>query len=118
MATQLYDPQQESSPAYAEISQPSGLVASWQTPGLYLAQRISNNSKIRFIGEKYEVDYLQTILVLDEDPEDLLNQIFSLEQEMYSKFQGLHFDVRVRVILPHADISAIKNSTIPHYERK
>lgn len=73
---QLYDPQRENLPSDVEVSQPYGIAANWQTPGLYMAQKISDNRKIRFVGEKYEADYLQTILVLDNDPEDLLDQVF------------------------------------------
>ena len=115
---QLYDPNQGNFPSDVEISQPCGIAANWQTPGLYMAQKISSHREIRFVGEKYEVDYLQTILVLDHDPEDLLDQIFSIEQEMYSKFKGLRFDVRVRVIPPQTELSVIKQSTVLHYERK
>ena len=115
---QLYDPQQENFPSNVEVFQSGGVTANWQTPGLYMAQQISNNRNIRFIGEKYEVDYLQTIIILDDDPEDIVDQIFSVEQEMYLKFKGLRFDVRVRVIPPQTDLIVIKKSTVPHYERK
>ena len=64
------------------------------TPGLYFAQKITNNQLVRFIGEKFQVDYLQIIIVIDNDPDELLNEIFSIEQEMYKEFEWIRFDVR------------------------
>lgn len=100
-----------------EISQPLGLEAQWQTPAVYLAQKIASNHLVRFIGEKVQSDYLQTIVVIDDDPEELLNEIFSIEQEMYRKFEGLRFDVRVRVISTQEDIEVIKKSSITRHDR-
>ena len=90
----------------------------WQTPGLYLAYKIANNSLIRFIGEKMQTDYLQTIIVVDDDPEDLVDNIFSVEQEMYKKFKDLRFDVRLRVISIEENIEIIQKSTINLYDRE
>jgi hypothetical protein len=93
-------------------------VQKWQTPGLYLAHRIASNPLVRFIGEKMQVDYLQTIIVVDDDPEELVDKIFSVEQKMYKKFKNLRFDVRLRVISKEEDIEVIQKSTIHLYDRK
>jgi len=113
------DPEVEISPNNKglEISQPIGLEAQWQTPGVYLAQKVASKPLVRFIGEKVQADYLQTIVVIDDDPEGLLDEIFSIEQEMYRKFEGLRFDVRLRVVSPDEDIQVIKQSTIIRYDR-
>lgn len=102
---------------YSGVEQPQYTEARWLTPGVYIAQKIANNAFVRFIGDKMQEDYLQTILVIDDDPEDLLNKAFSLEQEIYKRFKGLRFDLRVRVIPPKDDIATIKNSTITQYDR-
>ena len=117
-AVEIFNPDFKDLPCYVEVSQPYGLSAEWQTPGLYLAKQISSDSSVRFVGEKYESDYLQTIIILDDDPESLLDKIFSMEQRMYEKFKGLRFDVRVKVIPIDKEIDLIKNSTIIHFERK
>lgn len=111
------DPSVISSPLVTEIYQPVDLAARWQTPAFYLAQKIANHSLVRFIGEKIQPDYLQTIVVIDDDPEELLDKIFSIEQEMNNKFKGLRFDVRVRVIPQNENIEVIKQSTIKQYDR-
>lgn len=102
---------------YSGVEQPHYAEARWLTPGVYIAQKITNNAFVRFIGDKMQEDYLQTILVIDDDPEDLLDKAFSLEQEIYRKFKGLRFDLRIRVVPPKDDIAAIKNSTITQYDR-
>lgn len=93
-------------------------VLPWQTPGLYLTHKIASNSLVRFIGEKMQTDYLQTIIVVDDDPEDLVDNIFSVEQEMYKKFKNLRFDVRLRVISIEENIEIIQKSTINLYDRE
>ncbi len=114
---EIYDPQIKEMPSEVEIRQPLGLSAQWLTPGLYMAQRISENSFVRFVGEKYESDYLQTIIVVDNDPEDLVDKIFEIEQKMFKRFGSLRFDVRVRVIPPAEKIGLIRDSSVTHFER-
>ena len=105
--------------ARAEIIQPLDLdfEAQWQTPGLYLAYRIKNNPLVRFIGETLLNDYMQVIVVVDDDKEELVDEIFSIEQEMYHKFNKLKFDMRLRVIAANEDIDIIKKTTINRYDR-
>ena len=111
------DPQVDRMPGVIEISQPIGLAAQWQTPGLYLSQQVASNSLVRFIGEKVQTDYLQVIVVIDDDPEELLDAIFTVEQEMYHKFSGLRFDIRVRVIPKETEIETIQQSALVRYQR-
>jgi len=101
----------------AEVKQPVYFEAYWQTPGKYLAGEIASHPLVRFIGERIQTDYLQTVIVIDDNPEVLLDKIFSLEQKLYTKFKGLRFDVRVRTIPPSEDIETIKNPTLFYYDR-
>src|SRR5574341_2168004 len=91
-----------------EITQLGDFEVRWQTPGLYLAQRISCNPLVRFIGEIVQSDYIQVIVVVDDDTEELIDKIFSVEQEMYQKFNKLKFDLRLRVMSVDEDIELIK----------
>jgi hypothetical protein len=90
----------------------------WQTPGVRIAEEVKGYSNVRFIGEKMQADYMQTIIVLDDDPEDLLNKIFSTEQKIYKDFENLRFDLRVRVISNDESIDAIKKNTMIYYDRE
>lgn len=90
----------------------------WQTPGVCIAEEIKGYPKVRFVGEKMQVDYMQTIIVLDDDPEDLLDKIFSTEQKMYKDFENLRFDLRVRVIPENETIDLIRKNTIIYYDRE
>lgn len=94
-----------------------GIAGNWQTPGLYLAQNIGGNPLVRLVGEKYYPDYLQVIIIIDDDPEELLDKIFSFEQNMRERFKRVNFDVRVRVISADEDIKDIKQDLFLHYER-
>lgn len=112
---ELYDPLSEIIPSHSEITQP---VAHWLTPGMYLAQRIFDNPLVRFIGERYESEYLQTIVVLDDDPEETVDRIFEIEQKMFHKFGRTQFDIRVRVVPVDENIDLIKKSSIVHIDRE
>ena len=98
-----------------EVFQPHDV--QWQTPGVYIAERISDNPLVRYIGEKIESDYLQTIIVVDGDDEELVDKIFTVEQELYNKFKKLRFDIRLRIIPKDEDIDVIKKCTINLFDR-
>lgn|SRR3989338_1103680 len=111
---ELTNPTIEETPKDVEITQPA---MPWLTPGIYLAQRVFESSEVRFVGERFESDYLQTVVVLNDDPESLLDQIFTIEQKMFDKFGKLRFDVRIRVISPTENIDLIKCSSIVHFDK-
>ncbi|HHT9146433.1 MAG: hypothetical protein Q7J76_04205 [Candidatus Brocadiaceae bacterium] len=115
----LIDPQKELDKGVekAEVYQPILLEAQWQTPGLYLAQKVARNPLVRFVGENLQTDIIQVVIIVEDDPEDLVDSIFSAEQEMYNKFNKLRFDVRLRVIPVKESIEIIKKSTIRNYDR-
>ena len=111
---QIINPNVEEIPKDMEIYQPA---MPWLTPGIYLAQRVFDNPEVRFVGERYQSDYLQIVVVLNSDPEALLDNIFSIEQKMFKKFDKLRFDVRIRVIPPSDNIELIKLSSIVHFDK-
>lgn len=104
-------------PSEIEVAQTRILSTQWQTPGLLMAQNIIENPLVRFVGERYQSDYIQTIIVLDDDPEYLLDTIFEAEKDLYKIFSGLHFDIRVRVIPPGERIDNIERDAVIHYRR-
>lgn len=108
----LFKPYKEEKP---EVILPYDL--NWQTPGSYVAQEIVSNPLVRFVGEEIQPDCMQTIIVVDDDPEELVDKIFSTEQEMYKIFIKLRFDVRLRVVPKEEDIGIIKTNVIPYYDR-
>ena len=96
----------------------TGIKGLWQTPGIYISDAIKHRPEVKYIGEKYLKDYLQTIVVLTEDPENLLDLIFETEHKLYKKFKNLKFDIRVRVVSPDEDISALEKSTVCLFEKQ
>lgn len=112
---QLAEP---SAPDKAEVEQDHyGFYTLWQTPGRYLSEHLKTRQEVRFVGEKFQPDYLQTVIVLDCDPEELLETVFALEQELYHKYENLRFDIRVRVIPKQESIDTIRKNCIVYYER-
>jgi hypothetical protein len=90
---------------------------SWQTPGMYLAQKIFGNNLLRCIAEKFKGDHYQIYVILDDDPEELLDLIFDTEQKIFEKFSGVKVDIRISVFHPKKDISYIIENSIVHYDR-
>jgi hypothetical protein len=82
-----------------------------------MARRIAQHPEVKWVLERLERDRLAVFVILDDDPESLLNEIFEAERELYSTFHGLPFDVRV--MRPSAAWSpdSILQDTIAHYER-
>lgn len=102
---------------YSKEVEVCGIEGDWQTPGLYLALNIGSHPLVRLIGEKYYSDYLQTIIIIDDDPEELLDKIFSIEKEIRERFKKMNFDIRLRVIPASEDIKEIKQDLLLRYER-
>lgn len=100
-----------------DVYQPMGFSGYWLTPSLYMVQHIGTEPLVRFIGERVESDHMQTIILIDDDPEDLLDKIFNSEQEMYKKFKGLRFDVRVQVLDKSVDIDQYKANVSSYFDR-
>ena len=73
---------------------------SWQTPGIYLAQKIFGRKELRCIAEKFKIDHYQIYVILDDDPEELLDLIFDTEKKIFQKFSGVKVDIRVSVFPP------------------
>ena len=91
--------------------------ATWLTPGAHVAQAVAKHADVRLVLERLEQDRLAVFVVLDDDSEELLDDIFEAERELYTSFQGLPFDIRV--MTPSDDWSAadLCRDKISHYER-
>lgn len=91
--------------------------AKWVTPGMFFANEIGKNSLIRFIGEKVDVNNLQIIIIIDDDPEDLIDNIFSVEQQIYEAFKYISFDLRVSVVPLVENIKKTQQTSTNLYNR-
>jgi hypothetical protein len=99
------------------VTQPHPFTAFWKTPGLHFADKISANKNVRFVGELVEKDHIQVTIVVDDDPEELLDKIFEAEEEMYESEKSLRFDCRVRVVPAQEKIDSISDSYLVRYIR-
>ena len=75
----------------------------WLTPGSYIAKSIAGRGEVRMVLQRPETDRCSVYVVLDEDPEDLLDFIFNEEQEFRKSHKMFLFDLRV--ITPSSDWS-------------
>jgi hypothetical protein len=91
--------------------------ADWLTPGAFLAEQLARCREVRMILERFEKERYAVIIVLERDPEDLLDRIFDTERELYTLYRGLPFDVRVMTPPPSWRPDDLLQGAFAHYMR-
>jgi hypothetical protein len=108
-------------PLEESVGAPSARVTSpnldWKTPGSVLAQNLRGVAEIRMILERMEPDRYSVFVVLDSDPEAVLDRIFETEASLYREFPKMPFDVRVTTPSPNWDPGPLMGSTIAWWVR-
>ena len=89
----------------------------WLTPGVHVFQAVAGRPEVRMVVERLEKDRYSVFVVLDSDPEDLLDAIFDAERELYSRSGGLPFDVRVMRPGPAWSPADLRTDSICHFDR-
>lgn len=89
----------------------------WLTPGAHLAQAVCTRPEVRLVLERLDADRYSVFVVLEHDPEDLLDQIIDAESELYTKFRWLPFDVRIMKPSPDWSDEDLKRDALALYER-
>ena len=84
-----------SAPKNPQAPKPPPL-AYWKTPGAFLANAIAALSEVVFVGERFADDTHSIVVLLKQDPEVVLDAIYSAEQKLYKEFPTSKFSVRVR----------------------
>ena len=87
------------------------------TPGAYLARQIARHAEVLQVTEKIEPARHCVIVLVDQDPEPLMDHIFEVEHEMYETFKTLPFDVRVVVKQQGMDPALLRHDSLVHYTR-
>lgn len=100
----------------AEVRIPPGS-DRWQTPGVHIHQAVAGRPEVRLVAERLDGDRYSVFVVLDSDPEDLLDAIFEAERELYSRVRGIPFDIRVMRPGPEWSDADLKADSICHYDR-
>jgi len=72
----------------------------WKTPGAFLANSVAALPEVAFVGERFGDDTHSIIILLQKDPEGVLNAIYAAEQKLYSEFPKAKFSVRVKTVGP------------------
>jgi len=91
---------------------------SWQTPGTTIAEAVRGLHQVRAVLELVNPDRLTVLVLLDDDPDDVLDAIFEAERRLYPVFRNLPFDVRVsRMHHSWKDVST-ERQVVPRYLRE
>lgn len=89
----------------------------WLTPGRHLASRVRQRQEVRAVLERLEPDRYSVFVILDKDPEELLDSIYEAESELYALFPKTPFDVRVMCPGPDWSAEDLRRESIAHYDR-
>lgn len=90
-------------------------IIEWLTPGRCIANAVAGRPEVRYVLEGFDANGYSVYVVLFEDPEELLDRIFDAEHELYTRFAGTRFDVRVmRSDDTWAEETYLRN-TVVHY---
>ena len=89
----------------------------WMTPGSLIAQRIAAIQRVRLVAERLEKTRYAVFVVLDDDPDEVLDAVFEAEQEVMKELPGIPFDLRVRKPHPQWSPDNLLSSCARHYTR-
>ena len=99
------------------VSTVTAIEADWPTPGLELSREIAALPEVRLIAERFETNRYSVYVILDRDPEGVLDCIYAAESGLYHRLPRLPFDVRVMTPPPGWDEAALKRDALVRYER-
>lgn len=69
----------------------------WQSPGSLIASACSKLPAVLLVAERYEGNRHSVLVVLREDPEDVLDAIYDAEARTIRELRNIPFDMRVTV---------------------
>ena len=89
----------------------------WGTPGSVIARLVASRPEVRLVAERYENGRYGVFVILDDDPEDVLDAVFEAERRAMEQLPRIPFDLRVRK--PHPDWSDrdLRAGSVAHYAR-
>ena len=89
----------------------------WLTPARHIARAIGHRREVRLVAERLEADRYAVFVVLETDPEDLLDLIVDAEHELYDLFRGFPFDIRVMTPPSGWSDADLRRESIVHFQR-
>lgn len=90
----------------------------WLSPGSFLFREIASRPEVLAIVERIEPERHCVLVALEHDPDELLDDIFDAEREMFRIFQKVPFDLRVTVSQSGDALASVLSSGIVHYQRR
>ena len=73
---------------------------TWLSPASFLKGLAAQRREVRYVLERYGERHA-ILVVLEKDPEDLLDAILEVEAEIHRRFHRLPFDLRIMTPASH-----------------
>lgn len=90
-----------------------GLPVTWRTPGTDLADAVRDKREVLLVTEKFDDDAHRITIVLEKDPEHVLDAIYDAEQALYRHHPGVRFSLRVMTRPPGWSPQSLLRQAIP-----
>lgn len=87
------------------------------TPGSSLSEALSGIPEVRSVHERIDPDRYTVFVILDRDPENVLDAVFDAEHRLYEEFPKMPFDVRVMRPQPRWKEEDLSGSSCLRYRR-
>ena len=91
------------------------LSGRWHSPGSLITAACAGFKEVVVVAEKYEGNRHSVLVLLREDPEEVLDAIYDAEAKAINDLKNMPFDLRVTVPLQAWDLDQLRRTYLVHY---
>jgi hypothetical protein len=93
----------------------SPLCGSWHSPGSLITAACAKFKEVAVVAEKYEGNRHSVLVLLRQDPDEVLDAIYDAEAKAINDLKNMPFDLRVTVPLQAWDLNQLRRTYLVHY---
>jgi hypothetical protein len=91
------------------------LCGRWHSPGSLITAACAKFKEVAVVAEKYEGNRHSVLVLLREDPDEVLDAIYDAEAKVIHDLKNMPFDLRVTVPLQAWDLDQLRRTYLVHY---
>jgi len=92
-------------------------IKEWLTPGSIITREMAHFAEVRLVAERLGNNGYVVFLILEDDPEEVLDAAFDAERRAMAMIPQIPFDLRVRKPHPHWAPDDLLATCVTHYAR-
>ncbi len=87
----------------------------WHSPGSLITAACAGFKEVAVVAEKYEGNRHSVLVLLRQDPDDVLDAIYDAEAQAIQDLKNMPFDLRVTVPSQAWDLDQLRRTYLVHY---